>query len=122
MADDGSLWAVSRSGDLLHAVGDTADGANSTPFTRWSTNVADVRAVRGLGDVSMIATASEVLRVERGVITSRAAVPGVRQIEIVRVDEASHVVAAGSVGLTLLRADDLGGAQITTVPGGVNAL
>jgi hypothetical protein len=46
----------------------------------------------------------------------------VRQIEIVRVDEASHVVVAGSAGLTLLRADDLGGAQITTVPGGVNAL
>ena len=122
VADDGSLWAVSRSGALLHAVGDTADGGNSAPFTRWSTNVADVRAVGGLGDVAMIATASEVLRVERGVITSRAAVPGVRQIEIVRVDEASHVVAAGSVGLTLLRADDLGGAQITTVPGGVNAL
>jgi Gpi18-like mannosyltransferase len=122
VADDGSLWAVSRNGDLLHAVGDTADGGNSTPFTRWSTNIADVRAVRGLGDVALIATASEVIRVERGVITARATVAGVRQIEIVRVDEASHVVVAGSAGLTLLHADDLGGAQITTVPGGVNAL
>ena len=121
VADDGSLWALSRDGDVLHATGDTADGSSSAPFTRWITNIADAHAVRGVGEVAWIATASEVIRIERGAITARTVVPSVRQIEIVRVDEASHVVAAGSAGLTLLRADDLGGAQITALTGGVNA-
>jgi Gpi18-like mannosyltransferase len=122
VADDGSLWAVSGNGELLRAVGDAADGLNSDPFTRWSTNISDVRAVRGVDDAALIATGSEVFRIERGSITARFAVPEIRQIEIVRVDNASHVLVAGGAGLTLLRADDLGGAQSTTVAGGVSAL
>jgi Gpi18-like mannosyltransferase len=122
LSEDGSLWGISARGEILHALGDAADGTNNNPFTRWAISAPTAHTVRGAGDVAFVATASEVLRVERGVITARAPVVGARAIETVRVDETSHLLVAGSAGLTLLRADDLGGAQGTSVAGGVSAI
>ncbi|MFZ9268777.1 MAG: phospholipid carrier-dependent glycosyltransferase [Candidatus Limnocylindrus sp.] len=122
VAGDGSLWGISARGEVLHAPGDAVEGAENNPLTRWDISVPTIHTVRGAGDVAFVATTSEVLRVERGAVTARADVDGVHAIETVRVDETSHLLVAGSTGLTLLKADDLSGAQRTAVTGGVVAI
>lgn len=122
VGDDGSLWAVSDRGEVLRAIGDAADGDSENPFTRWSTNTTGLFAVRGSGDVAIAATPSEVIRVEGGVVTARATISGVRQIEVVDVGGERQIVVAGSEGITMLRAEDLGNAQRTDMPGGAQAL
>ena len=122
VSNDGSLWGVSAGGEILHAPGDAADGGVANPFTRWTVGVPEIHAVRAEGDVAFAITRNEVLRIERGEITTRVSVVGARTIEIVRVKDVSHILVAGSTGLTLLRADDLTGAQSTVVTGGVRAI
>ena len=122
VSDDGSLWGISARGDILYAAGDAASGAVVDPFARWDIGVPAIQLIRGSGDVAFVATANEVLRVDRGAVTARVAVAGVRAMETVHVDETNRLLVAGSAGLTLLGADDLGGVQSTTVAGGVNAI
>ena len=117
VGDDGSIWGVTNSGVIIRASGDAADGDAGTTPTRWPTDVSGANSIRGTEDAALLATGSEVVRVERGSITARASVPGASELHVVQIGDASHVLVTSSAGLTLLRADDLTSEQNTAISG-----
>ncbi len=124
MAPDraGGLWGATATGGIFHAEPDSAAVGTPTPIV--SPGVAPkVVAIAPLGDGALIvATASELLRVEAGVVVARASVASPADLLVVTIGDTQRIVVSGAAGLTLFSPDLAGDASLLQINGGASDL
>ena len=122
VADDGSLWGVTREGEIFHASAQGAESGAAGEIRTWSTTAIGATALAPLGESLFVAAGDQVLRITNGALEATASVRGASDLVLVRAEGEDRVVAAGDDGITVMSADDLSGAVVSARPGGVHSV
>lgn len=121
-ADDGSLWGVTESGEIFHASTQGAESGAAGEIRRWSSTAVGATAIAPLGETLFVAVGDQVLRITNGTLEATASVRGASDLALVQAEGEDRVVASGEDGITVMSADDLGGAVVSARPGGSRSL
>ena len=117
--NDGSLWGASASGVLFHATAKGAQSGASEEVQKWETKLVGVTAIAPLGEGLVVAAGDEVLLMMNGRVDASVPVRGACDISIVHAEGVDRVAVAGADGITMLSAENLGDAIVSSQPGGV---
>ena len=117
-ADDGSLWGVTKSGEIFHASAQGAESGVAGEIRTWAGAAVGATAIAPLGETLFVAAGDQVLRVTNGVLEATASVRGASDLTLVQAEGEDRLVASGEDGITVMSADDLSGAMVSARPGG----
>ena len=117
--DDGSLWGMTESGEIFHASVQGAESGAAGEIRQWSSRAVGATAIAPFGETLFVAAGDQVLRITNGVLEATAPVRGASDLLVVRTEGEDRVVTAGEDGITVMRADDLSDAVVSTRPGGI---
>ena len=121
-ADDGSLWGVTKSGEIFHASAQGAESGAAGEILTWGGAAVGATAIAPLGETLFVAASDQVLRVTNGVLEATASVRGASDLVLVQAEGEERVVVSGEDGITVMSADDLGGAVVSARPGGARSV
>ena len=121
-ADDGSLWGVTKGGEIFHATTQGAESGAAGEIRTWASAAVEATDITPLGETLFVAAGDQVLRITNGVVEATTPVRGATDLVIVRVDGEDRVAAAGEDGITVMSADDLSGAVVSARPGGARSI
>ena len=122
VADDGSLWGVTESGEIFHASAQGAESGAAGEIHTWAGAVVGVTAITSLEETLFLASGDRVLRITNGVLEATAPVRGVTDLVLVEAGGEQRVVASGEDGITVMSAGDLSEGVVSARPGGVGSI
>mgnify|MGYP003334486213 CR=1 FL=1 len=118
----GGLWGATATGGIFHAAPDGAASGTPTPIV-YPGIAPNVVAVAPLDDGALIvATSSELLRVESGRVVARRSIASPVDVLVVTIGDTQRIVASGATGLTLFSTELTGDASSLQIDGGAGDL
>ena len=121
-ADDGSLWGVTGSGEIFHASVQGAESGAAGEIRTWAGAAVGATAIALLEETLFVAAGDRVLRITNGVLEASAPVRGATDLVVVRTEGEDRVAVAGEEGITVMSAENLGGAEVSARPGGARSI
>ena len=124
MSSDGAggLWGATATGGIFHAAADSAVAGTPTPIV-YPGIAPNAVAIAPLDDGALIvATASELLRVESGRVVARTRVESPVDVLAVKIGDTQRIVASGAAGVTLLSTELAEDAPLLQLDGGAKDL
>jgi len=121
-ADDGSLWGVTGSGEIFHASVQGAESGAAGEIRTWAGAAVGATAIALLEETLFVAAGDRVLRITNGVLEASAPVRGATDLVVVQTEGEDRVAVAGEEGITVMSAENLGGAEVSARPGGARSI
>ncbi len=121
-AGDGSLWGVTGSGEIFHASAQGAESGVLGEIRTWADAAVGATAIASLGETLFVAAGDQVLRITNGVLEASAPVRGATDLVVVQTEGGDRVAVAGEEGITVMSAENLGGADVSARPGGARSI